>query len=791
MRRLLSLFLFLYSINIFADSWVIEDIRVTGLQRVSAGSVFASMPVSVGDEIDQREIQLIAKSIFNTGKFDDIEIGRDGGALLINLVERPSIASIDIQGNKAIKTEALLEGLRNSDLYEGQLYRRSIVEGLSVELERQYVAQGRYGAEVKVESNNLPRNRVAILIEVDEGEVAQIKDINIVGNNTFTDEELLRDFELSKGNWLSFITNDNKYAQEKLRGDLESLESFYKNRGYVKFSIDSRVVSVSPDKKSVFITIGVREGGVYKVKETKLAGDLPLSKDNLRNLIFVKPDTVFSQELVTASEEFITNTLGNEGYAFAEVSGVPEILEDEEAVNLTFFVEPGQRTYVRRIEFIGNERTYDVVLRREMRQMEGAWASNALIENSKLRLERLGFFKQVEVETKPVPGISDQVDIEYTVEEEFSGSIGGSIGYGAWGLTLGANYSENNAFGTGNRLVIGINKNAWQTSYNFNFFDPYYTIDAVSLGYNAFYRSSDFGSYNLASYSTDSYGLGAQFGFPISEIERLNLNISYDNTKLDAGNFSSLQLNDFVNQEGDTFETYKLTTTWSRVTLNRGIFPTAGQSHAVSIQTSLPGSSLNYGKLIYRMKYYAPMGNDWVFSFRNQIGILAAYGDTSTPPFFEHFYAGGMNSVRGFRANTLGPRSEASEYVIDSNGQIVTDSDGNPIPNPYYFYERRPIGGQYSLEGGVDWIFPLPISQDNRSVRSSVFFDYGNVFSDGCKAYERNCFKFDTKNLRYSVGLAVTWITQLGPLSFAISQVFNRDPLEEIEQFQFEIGTQF
>ena len=303
------------------------------------------------------------------------------------------------------------------------------------------------------------------------------------------------------------------------------------------------------------------------------------------------------------------------------------------------------------------------------------------------------------------------------------------------GVYFGCKLLENNAFGTGNRLVVGINKNAWQTSYNFNFFDPYYTIDAVSLGYNAFYRSSDFGSYNLASYSTDSYGLGAQFGFPISEIERLNLNISYDNTKLDAGNFSSLQLNDFVNSEGDTFETYKLTTTWSRVTLNRGIFPTAGQSHAVSIQTSLPGSSLNYGKLIYRMKYYAPMGNDWVFLLEIRSEFLQ-----HTEILLRHHFLNismlGDELGSWFRANTLGPRSEASEYVIDSNGQIVTDSDGNPIPNPYYFYERRPIGGQYSLEGGVDWIFPLPISQDTRSVRSSVFFDYGNVFSDGCKAYE-------------------------------------------------------
>ena len=420
---------------------------------------------------------------------------------IISLVERPSIASIELDGNKALKTEDLLKGLDDAGLSEGQVFKRSIVNSLAIEIQRQYVSQGRYGAKVDVTTDDEPRNRVSLNIEIDEGEVAEIKTINIVGNASFSDEEILNGFELKTGGWFSFFTNDNRYSREKLKGDIESLESFYKNRGYVEFNLESSQVSVSSDKTGVFITLNISEGTTYNVNEIKIVGDLPIDEEVLKTLILIKTGERFNQFLVTETEEIFKNILGNEGYSFAEVRGVPDVNEESENVDLTFYVDPQQRTYVRRIVFKGNKRTHDVVLRREMRQMEGAWASNNLIENSKLRLERLGFFKEVESETIPVPGVNDQIDVEFSVEEEFSGSIGGSLGYGAYGLVLGLNYNENNAFGTGRAIGIGINDSTWQRSYSFSYGEPYFNIDGVSRGYSAYFRESDYGQFNIATVS--------------------------------------------------------------------------------------------------------------------------------------------------------------------------------------------------------------------------------------------------------------------------------------------------
>ena len=481
------------------EEWVVSDIRISGLQRVSAGSVFNVMPIAVGDTVNVYDLQTTAKTIFKTGQFDDIQLGREANTLIISLVERPSIASIDLDGNKALKTEDLLKGLDDAGLSEGQVFKRSIVNSLALEIQRQYVSQGRYGAKVEVTSDDEPRNRVSLNIEIDEGEVAEIKNINIIGNLSFSDEDILKDFELTTGGWFSFFTNDNRYSREKLKGDIESLESFYKNRGYVEFSLESSQVSVSPDKSSVFITLNISEGTTYDVDEIKIVGDLPIEAEVLKSLILIKKGDRFNQFLVTETEEIFKNILGNEGYSFAEVRGIPDVNEGSGNVDLIFYVDSQQRTYVRRIIFKGNKRTHDVVLRREMRQMEGAWASNNLIENSKLRLERLGFFKEVESETIPVPGVNDQIDVEFSVEEEFSGSIGGSLGYGAYGLVLGLNYNENNAFGTGRAIGIGINDSTWQRSYSFSYGEPYFNIDGVSRGYSAYFRESDYGQFNIAS----------------------------------------------------------------------------------------------------------------------------------------------------------------------------------------------------------------------------------------------------------------------------------------------------
>ena len=752
-----------------SSTWVIEDIRISGLQRVSAGSIFAEIPYSIGDSIGQDEIVELSKAIFSTGQFDDINIGRDGNALLINLTERPTINEILIEGNEAIKTDNLLDGLQNSGIFEGALFKRSVFENLSSELERQYVSQGKYGASVNVSSEQLPRNRVKLSVDIEEGETAELNSINIVGNKIFSEEELKKVFKLRPRTWLSIFRTNTPYSKENLRGDLESLESFYKNRGYLNFSVNNSIITISENKQELFITVDIFEGEIYKINEVSIAGDIPIDEQVLESLIFLENNSVFSQELITFSEDSINNLLNNEGFLFSEVSGNIRSVDDN-LVDVIFFVEPGQRTYIRNINFSGNERTHDIVLRREMRQMEGAWASNSLIERSKLRLDRLGFFKQVDFEKIPVSGEKDKVDIEFTVEEEFSGSIAGSLGYGAYGFSLGANYSESNAFGTGNSIGVGINYSDWQTNLSFNFFDPYFSPDGVGLGYGAYLRSSDYSNFNISAYNTESFGGSVQFVLPINEISQLSLSVALDQTDLQSDFLSSRQLLDFIASEGSKFETLTLGASWSRNSLNRGLFPTAGTLNVISASVAIPGSSLTYGKLSHRFKYFRPLSNNFIFSIRTELGGLFAYGDTETAPPYENFYAGGLNSVRGFEQNSLGPRAVYDNFFSTYN---------------------RPVGGTYSLEGGFDLIFPIPFLEDTRSVRSSVFLDYGNVFSEECRSYETNCSELDLSELRYSLGLGVTWITALGPMSFAISSVFGDDELDETETFQFEIGNQF
>ena len=769
LHKILLLILLTFSGLSISSTWVIEDIRISGLQRVSAGSIFAEIPYSIGDSIGQDEIVELSKAIFSTGQFDDINIGRDGNALLINLTERPTIDEILIEGNEAIKTDNLLDGLQNSGIFEGALFKRSVFENLSSELERQYVSQGKYGASVNVSSEQLPRNRVKLSVDIEEGETAELNSINIVGNKIFSEEELKKVFKLRPRSWLSIFRTNTPYSKENLRGDLESLESFYKNRGYLNFSVNNSIITISENKQELFITVDIFEGEIYKINEVSIAGDIPIDEQVLESLIFLENNSVFSQELITFSEDSINNLLNNEGFLFSEVSGNIRSVDDN-LVDVIFFVEPGQRTYIRNINFSGNERTHDIVLRREMRQMEGAWASNSLIERSKLRLDRLGFFKQVDFEKIPVSGEKDKVDIEFTVEEEFSGSIAGSLGYGAYGFSLGANYSESNAFGTGNSIGVGINYSDWQTNLSFNFFDPYFSPDGVGLGYGAYLRSSDYSNFNISAYNTESFGGSVQFVLPINEISQLSLSVALDQTDLQSDFLSSRQLLDFISSEGSKFETLTLGASWSRNSLNRGLFPTAGTLNVISASVAVPGSSLTYGRLSHRFKYFRPLSNNFIFSIRTELGGLFAYGDTETAPPYENFYAGGLNSVRGFEQNSLGPRAVYDNFFSGYN---------------------RPVGGTYSLEGGFDLIFPIPFLEDTRSVRSSVFLDYGNVFSEECKSYETNCSEFDLSELRYSLGLGVTWITALGPMSFAISSVFGDDELDETETFQFEIGNQF
>ena len=795
----------LLSTQLFAfDEFLVSDIRIIGLQRVSTGSIFNVIPISVGDKIDSRKSNDIVKSLFSTEQFDDIQIGKDGNTLIITVTERPSISAIDISGNKALKTEQLMESLDGVGIKEGEVYKRSTLEKVKSELVRSYASNGRYGAGVDIEEVVKPRNRIEINIEVDEGKSATIKKINIIGNEIYTNEELLDGFELSEGSFFSFLANDNQYSREKLKGDIETLESFYRDRGYLKFSIESSQISLSRDKKSIFITFNINEGDKYQINDVDVVGEIPFEEAIYKDIIQSLKDTTYSQAQITSIEEYFINILGNRGYAFAEVAGNPEIDEETNEVKLIFSVQPGNRTYTRKILFTGNDITQDHVLRREMRQFEGAWTSDNAIEAGKVRLERLGYFKEVNVETIPVPGTDDQIDISYSVEEETTGSIGGNIGYSDFGLMLGFNLQEQNFLGSGNTVGIGINKNVYSEMYNISYMNPYATRDGVSLGYNLYFRETDYGEFNVANYLTNSSGFGAQFGYPISDITRLGFNITYDKTDIDIGSLPAREIYDFVSVEGNIFETLSAQLSWQRVTLNRGLFPTDGASTVLSVSSTIPGSDLSYYRLNVRQRYYQPLTQNLVFGFQGELGYLDAYGDTEETPFFQNFYAGGPRSLRGFESNTLGPRStDAPCYEFNYEegtcpNLLDTDGDGeldtpyyNPYANQTSRYRDAPIGGNIKIEGSLQLIFRLPFIEDQRSLRSAFFFDFGNVFSDNCKDYQINCSEPSVDDLRYSYGVGLTWITGFGPMSLAIAKPTNAGPRERTEEFQFTVGNVF
>lgn len=784
MRRSLGLAfgLLLWAGSALADTFTISDIRLQGLQRVSAGTVFNLLPVNVGDTVDEVAIRDLIRVLFNSGYFNDIRMARDDDVLVITLTERPAIESIEIKGNKAIKTEALLDGLGQQGLREGEIFKQATLERVGIELERQYVAQGRYGASIRTEVEELPRNRVNIKINIEEGKNSGIRHINIVGAEVFPQEELLKVLELQHPSLFSFYRNDDKYSREKLAGDLEKLESFYKDRGYVEFEIESTQVSITPDRRQVYITMNVEEGEKFTVSDVNLVGELnDIRPEDLRRLFVVQPGQVFSQALVTATEQRITQALGNSGYTFATASGVPKI-NDDGTVDVEFFVDAGKRAYVRRISFSGNTVTQDEVLRREMRQMEGGWASTAQIDLSKVRLERLGYFASVNVETPEVPGTDDQIDVEFTVEEQPSSSISATLGYSqGWGLILGANYQANNVLGTGNSLGVGLSYSRFQRSASFNYFDPYYTLDGISRGFNLYFRESNYDEANIARFTTNSYGAGINFGFPIGETRRINFGGTVEYTQIKEGAFPAQEISEFIEKNGDDALNYKLNLSWSSSTLNRGLFPTRGRSQRLGLEVAVPGSDLEFYKITYNGQVYFPLFSGWTLRLRTDLGYGDGYADTKALPFYEHFFSGGFGSVRGFETNTLGPRSTDPE--VDLNG------DG--IPDPIFSRDPPPFGGNLLTEASVELIFPLPFVENTTQFRPVLFFDAGNVFNTNCPEVSQICSDFDADEIRYSVGLSVTWLTGLGPMTFGIAKPFNKGEFDETESFQFELGRTF
>ena len=766
--------------EVHAESFTISDIRVTGLQRVSAGSVFGALPLNVGAQADDRSLVEATRELFKTGFFQDIQLGRDGDVLVVTVVERPSISSIEIEGNKAITSEDLLKGLNQSGLSEGEIFQRATLEGVRNELQRQYVAQGRYSAEIEAEVIPQPRNRVALKININEGSVAAIQHINVVGNSVFADEDLIDLFELKTTNWLSFFKNDDKYAREKLSGDLERLRSYYLDRGYINMDISSTQVSITPDKKHVYVTVNVDEGEKYTVREVKLSGELKVPEEDVRALLLVQEGQVFSRKVMTTTSELITRRLGNEGYTFANVNGVPEA-HDDGTVSITFVVDPGKRAYVNRINFRGNTKSEDEVLRREMRQMEGGWASTYLIDQSKTRLERLGYFKEVNVETPQVPGTDDQVDVNYSVEEQASGSITASVGFAQnAGLILGGSITQNNFLGTGNKVSVGLTRSEYQSNYNFGFVDPYWTPDGVSLGYNAFFRETDYDELNtdVSSYSVDSYGAGASIGYPISDTSRLTYGLTIQNDSIGTGVYTVDEIFNFIEQEGDSYLNLKASVGWSESTLNRGVLANRGHSQTLVFETTVPGSDLSFFKVDYRGQVFKPLSDTYTLRLHSQLGYGESYGSTSDLPFYEHYYAGGFNSVRGFKDSSLGPRSTPSR---GTNPGTAFDPDQDPLP----------FGGNVLIQGGAELLFPMPFVKDQRSLRTALFWDVGNVFDTNCGKSQEECGSIDPGNLASSVGVGLTWITALGPLSFSLAMPIIKPDDADTQIFQFSLGQTF
>ena len=756
-----------------AQAFVISDVRVEGLQRIGAGAVFGAIPFNVGDEVDDEGLRQIIRALFRTENFDDVKVGRDGNVLLIIVSERPTIDAIEIDGNKAIKTEALIDGLSGAGLAEGEIFKKVTLDQMGAELERQYVIQGRYDAKIATEVETLPRNRVAIKVEVDEGSVSGIRHINIVGNKVFDDATLRDLFELQLPGLLSWYTKDGQYSREKLKGDLESLESYYLDRGYLKFQIDSTQVAIAPNMEDVYITINITEGEQYKVGAVEISGELrDIPEETIRSLILSREGQIYSREFMTASEERIETVLGNAGYTFASATGNPALSEDGQSVTVRFFVDAGSRAYVRRISFRGNTLTQDEVLRREMRQMEGGWASNAYIEASRVRLERLGYFKEVSVETPSVAGVEDQIDVEYSVEEQPSGAVSATLGYAQdFGAIIGLSYQESNVFGSGNSFNMSVNRSSYQTSYNLSFFDPYFTVDGVSRGYSIFYRSTSFDERNIARFSTDSLGASINFGYPINEVSRLNFSIGAENTEIKEGVFPAQEISRFLAKEGNEFSLVTLQAAYSMSALNRGLLPTGGKSQSLSFEMTVPGSQLEFFRVNYSGQIFFPLTRLFTLRLRTDLGYGGTFGGTETFPFYKHFYSGGMGSVRGYESNTLGPRTTRS-------------------PNDQ-FGEPDPVGGNVLIEGSAEVLFPLPFVEDQRSLKAAMFVDAGNVFNTNCPDISTYCLDLSEGELRYSAGVSITWITGFAPISFAIAYPFNRRDGDESEVFQFELGRTF
>ncbi|WP_430434052.1 outer membrane protein assembly factor BamA [Methyloversatilis sp.] len=743
------------------EPFVVRDIRVEGIQRTEAGTVFNYLPVRVGESFTEDKAAEAIKALFATGFFKDVRIEVEGDVLVVVIEERPAIASLDFTGMKEFDKEAIKKGLRDVGLAESRIFDRAVLERAEQELKRQYLSRGRYSVEVKTTVTPLERNRVAINFQVDEGEVAKIRQINIVGASAFKEKDLLKMITLTTPNWLTWYTKNDQYSRQKLSADVETLRSWYLDRGYLEFNVDSTQVSITPDKQDIYITISITEGKKYTVSGVKLSGDLLLPEEELRKLVKLKPGDEFSRKNLTDTTKAINDRLGNEGYAFANVNAVPEPDKEKQTVSFTVFVDPGRRVYVRRVNVLGNSKTADQVIRREFRQMEGAWYDGEKINRSRTRVDRLGYFDAATVETPAVPGTTDQVDVNLTVKEKPTGNLMFGAGFSSSeSLILSTSISQQNLFGSGKSMSLSLNSGSINKTYALSFTDPYYTPDGISRGFDVYLRNVNPSRLRIGNYRTSSVGAGLRWGFPIREDDRINFGLAVDQTSIDTFSDSPQRYKNFVNEFGDTNNSLVSTIGWARDTRDSFIYPTRGSIQRVNGEVAIPPGGLRYMKASYQHQTYFPLWGNFVLMLNGELGYGRGYGDKPLP-FYKNFYVGGIGSVRGFETASIGQRDR------DGNGNLL----------------RTTIGGDRRLVMNAEVLFPFPGMGQDKSLRLGTFVDAGNVWADGQS--------LSLGDMRYSAGLSVAWSSPMGPLKFSIAQPLNKDPLDRLQRFQFQMGNVF
>jgi len=784
-----------------AENFVVQDIEIDGLQRVALGAALLKMPVRVGDTIGQGDVAEIIRALYASGNFEDVKVLRDGGVLMVQVKERPTIASISFSGNKAIKDEQLQENLNASGVREGEALDRTTLSNIEKGLEDFYYSVGKYNATVKAVVTPLPRNRSDLKFVFTEGVSAKIQQINFIGNEVFSDEELLSRFNLNVDvPWWNFLS-DEKYQKQVLAGDIEALKSFYLDRGYLKFNVDSTQVAISPDKKGVYITLGLEEGEVYTVKDVKFRGDLIGEEATFERLVPFEDNETYNGSLVTSMEEGIKRVLGESGYAYPQVNTIPEFDDENQEVSLVVNVDPGNRIYVRDIRFTGNNSTKDEVLRREMRQMEGSWLNSKSIETGKTRLNRLGYFENVEVQTVRVPGSDDQVDLVYSVKEANSGSVNFGVGYGTEsGVSFQVGLQQDNFIGSGNRVGINAMMNDYQKNISLDYRDPYWNLDGVSLGGKVFYNEFEAKEANIVDYTNESYGASLTWGFPFDELNRFEFGVGYTHNKI--GNLSPyLQVEQFLRAQADNIDSsgalntndFDFNISWTRNNLNRGYFPTAGKHQRAFYKMTVPGSDVQYFKMQYDVRQYVPLTKKHEFTllFRGRLGYGNGYGQTDGNdnlfPFYENYYAGGFTSLRGFGSNSVGPKAVYRDTSGSNNGADTATDDS--------------VGGNAVALASVELIVPTPFASEEvqNQIRTSIFFDMASVWDtefdyrdSGAEYGDRYYYDYsDPTNYRSSYGAALQWMSPMGPLVFSLAKPIKKFDGDDEEFFTFTIGRTF